>query len=273
MAKLPSVFQSEYIPLKLVTESGMQYVPVNRYLSGNPWTKQFHKQALADFSHFVHRTSQYKNKNFERQHELYGNGFAGSFNGSPSFVPVTWGEMQFCFYGKGRPQQFANTLRVLDYYLTYADISHSYLQWSRRLRLDEYAYYYLGIDCNGFAGAYYQTTYPATGIDGNDHINFLHEKSTLKERASVFEMRTGDMLVRRGSDGGGTRHVVLIDSIVAINSTEATVSIAHSSGSRDGLAHEVLKLREDTSPASDSYGKLRWDLVGYHKFNRVLAPK
>jgi hypothetical protein len=253
---------------------GLNYVPVDRYVSGSPWNKKWAKRAIGDIYHFARRSSQYHNKNYARSHELYGSGFYGMFQSHPQFVPLTWTELQMCYYGKGSPLQFGYALRIIDYYLQVADMNLGYLGWNGRMSLVDYAHWYLGLDCNGFAGAYYEAAFPATGIDGNDHINFLHTKSTLSERKTLEEIRPGDLLVRCGSDGASGRHVAVIDSILVTSATRALTIVTQSSSSFGGLTTQPFTLADITSEhRSDVYGTRKWSLVDYHQFHRVLGPK
>lgn len=269
---LPSQFLQKYTPLAVNGDAEWKYVPVRRYVSGEPRKKNFVKQAFWDFECFIKKRDRYapSKGNFTGHHEWHADYFLGS-SLKPQAVPITWDQMTLCYYGKGAPETFQAMLRVVDYYLAHADLPLSYLSWSRPMTLDEYAHWYFGLDCNGFAGAYYAEQYPAVGIDGGDHINFLKDKSLLTKRPTFADIRAGDMLVREGSSGGGKRHVALIETVQKTSATTALVTVVHSSSSRGGLTVEKITL-ESLSKASDSFGKLHWRLKGYHDFHYILGP-
>lgn len=268
----PSVFVRQYLPLRVKTETGERQVAVKRYVSDEPRKKDWIKQAFWDFECFIKRIHRYKpeNGNFSGSHELYDNAFA-----SPSLVggaiPVGWKTMSLCYYGKGRPDDFANTLAVVAYYLNHAKLPLDYLGWKSAMSLEDYGWWYFGLDCNGFAGAYYQINFPTTGVDGNDHINVLDNMKALAKRESFADMRDGDLLVREGSKVGNTRHVAAIESIVPLTDKRAAVIVTQSASSKGGLVSEPMLL--DSLSESDGHGTLHWSLVGYHKFHHVLGPR
>lgn len=160
---------------------------------------------------------------------------------------------------------FTHALMIIDYYLSNADMSLSSVHWNHRMALDKYAGYYLGLDCNGFTGAYLKTFYPALGIGPNDHINYLDSK--LKKRTRLDDVRSGDILSREG--GSGTRHVAMIDAVVSntYGGDSKSVTVTHSASSYHGLGTQMHTLRHRPSLSHE------WELVGYYKFDHCLAPE
>ena len=274
MAMQPSLFESKYKPITVHTLNGTEFIPVSTYLSGEPRHKKFNGAALADLRWFLTKRDRYKDgRNGADRHTwddksgLLAFGLVGPDYFKPWLhVEITWKELQLGFYGKGTPDRMRRILQVVDFYLKTADIRLSRVYWNSVMELKDYAHYYLGLDCNGFTGAFLETQYPSLGINGGDHINYLDGK--LKKRANLAEVRPGDILSREG--GGGTRHVAMINSISGMpgeDATSAQVTVTHSSGKYHGLGTQqfTLKLHKNKT--------LQWQLVGYYWFNHCLAPE
>ncbi|GAB4524714.1 MAG: hypothetical protein Tsb0019_26740 [Roseibium sp.] len=278
MVMQPSIFAKQYKPITVHALGGTEYVNVESYLSGEPRNKTFNAAALADLRRFLTKRDRYKDgKNGADLHSwddksgLVAFGLVGPDYFKPwLWVDITWKDLQLGFYGKGTPERMRKILQVVDFYLKTADIRLSRLHWNYVMGLQEYAKYYLGLDCNGFCGAFLETQYPALGIDGGDHINYLDGR--LKKRASLAEIRPGDILSREG--GGGTRHVSMVNSITGAFSPEATtaeVSITQSSSSLGGLQTRNYTLKKISEGPKDK--PLLWELSGYYKFHHCLAPE
>jgi hypothetical protein len=272
MPERPSLFAKRFTPITVQGVSGTQHVEVKSYLSGSPWNKKFNRAVLWDLRCFLKRRERYKDGAHGADHHSWHNDRgldAYGVGGSSYFtewltVPMTWKQLQLAFYGKGTPEDFRNALTIIDYYLFYADMHLSSVHWSRKVTLAEYAGWYLGIDCNGFTGAYLKTFFPGLGIGPNDHINYLDSK--LKKRADLAEVQPGDILSREG--GSGTRHVAMIDGRMTNPFADGiAVSVTHSSGSYNGLSTQFHTLKHH--PKSS----LKWELAGYYKFDHCLAPE
>jgi hypothetical protein len=273
MPERPYLFAKRFTPITLHGVSGTRYIDVKGYLSGSPWNKTYNKAALWDLRCFLRKKERYKGgahgadrHMWHDEYGLDGHDLSGShYFDNWLWVPMSWQQLQLCFYGKGTPDDFRNALIIIDFYLFYADMRLSSVHWSRRMTLDEYAYYYLGIDCNGFTGAYLKTFHPGLGIGPNDHINYLDSK--LKKRKDLDEVRSGDILSREG--GGGTRHVAMVDAILPNPFADGskTLTVTHSSGTYSGLGTQwhTLAFRPKET--------LKWNLVGYYKFHHCLAPE
>jgi hypothetical protein len=270
----PSQFAKKYMPVKVYTESGWKYVNIHRYVSGEPRKKKWVKETMWDFECFVKKQHRYKESkgNFTGSHHQYSSFFVAD-GMLPPWVAISWKEMSLCFYGKGSPATFAATLRVVDYYLNHADLPLSYLGWKSRMSLEDYGYWYFGLDCNGFAGAFYAEEFPSTQIDGGDHINYLDDKKTLTKREGISDLKTGDMLVREGKSGEGNRHVALIENISKTAPDQAFTLVVQSAGSRNGLSMESMLLKKLSGSTGDAHGKFHWKLVGYHDFHYIVGPK
>jgi hypothetical protein len=273
MPERPSIFAKRFTPITVQGPSGTQHVDVKHYLSGSPWNKKFNKAVLWDLRCFLKKKERYSNGANGADHHTWNNdiGFdAYGVGGSSYFtewlsVPMTWKQLQLAFYGKGTPEDFRKALIIIDYYLYYAYIHLASVHWNRYVTLAEYAQWYLGIDCNGFTGAYLKTHYPGLGIGPNDHINYLDSK--LKKRTDISEIQPGDILSREG--GGGTRHVAMIDSTWPNPFADSSllVQVTHSSSSNGGLGTQPYTLKHRPKLT------LKWELAGYYEFNHCLAPE
>ena len=272
MPEKPSIFLKRYTPITIHALGGTHYIDVCSYLSGEPRQKKYNKAALNDLSRFLKKKDRYKNgANGADRHTWNSTTGLTAFGlvDFDYFVPwlsvnISWNQLQLGFYGKGTPQTMRKILQVIDFYLRTAEIKLSRVYWSQVMELQEYAKYYLGMDCNGFTGAYLETHYPALGINGGDHINFLDGK--LKKRKEINEVRPGDILSREG--GGGTRHVAMIDEVhgyPSANADSVSVSVSQSAFSLGGLKTKTYKLRKLNN------NTLKWHLQGYLKFNHVLG--
>jgi hypothetical protein len=273
MPERPYLFARRFTPITVQGVSGTQYVDVKNYLSGSPWDKKFNKAVLWDLRCFLRKKERYKDgahgadrHEWHNEHGLDGHDIGDSlYFDNWLHVPMGWKQLQLCFYGKGTPDDFRNALTIIDFYLFYADMRLSSVHWNRKVTLAEYAGWYLGMDCNGFTGAYLKTFYPALGIGPNDHINYLDNK--LKKRTEIGEVRPGDILSREG--GGGTRHVAMIDMTMLNPAADGTIPVlvTHSSGSYNGLGTQLHTLKHRPK------NSLKWELAGYYKFEHCLAPK
>lgn len=276
MVMQPSIFEKQYKPITVHTLGGTEYVNVQSYLSGEPRNKKFNAAALQDLRWFLTKRDRYKNgKNGADQHSwddksgLLAFGLVGPDYFKPwLWVDITWKDLQLGFYGKGTPERMRRILEVIDFYLKTAEISLSRVHWNYVMSLQEYAKYYLGLDCNGFTGAFLETQYPSLGIKGGDHINYLDGK--LKKRTAFADIKPGDILSWEG--GGGTRHVAMINSIsggFGPGATTAQVSITQSASSLGGLNTKTYTLKKIDEGPKDK--PLLWHLAGYYKFHHCLA--
>ena len=259
------------MPITVHGVSGTQRVSVRNYLSGSPWNKKFNRAVLWDLRCFLAKKERYKDgahgadhhywddKDGLNAYDLAGSGYFLSW----LYVPMSWKQLQFAFYGKGTPDDFRNALRIIDYYLLYAQMRLSAVHWNYRMSLADYAKWYLGMDCNGFTGSYLKTFYPELGIGPNDDINYLDTK--LKKRGDLEDVRSGDILSREG--GSGTRHVAMIDAVWPnpFAGSGRSVTVTHSSGTYHGLGTQWHTLKHHPNSS------LKWELVGYYKFNHCLA--
>ena len=272
MPESPSQFLKKYKPVTFHSLTGTRYVNVSAYRSGEPRKKKFRAAAFSDFRRFLTKKGRYRDgKNGADRHHWTDSDGLSAFGliGTSFFVPwlrveITWKELQLGFYGKGTPPKMRKILQVVDYYLHMAEVDLKDLHWGYKMDIEEYAQWYLGIDCNGFAGAYLETYYPTLGVHGNYHINYWDSK--MKKRDGLDEIQPGDVLSREG--GGGTRHVAMIDRVQGSygpGSDSRRVTITQSANSLGGLDTQDYTLKKrNSSPA--------WDLVGYYRFDHCLAP-
>jgi hypothetical protein len=176
-------------------------------------------------------------------------------------------DLHQCFLGKGQPGTFLKLLRLVDYYLNRTgDIPKL---WTRRPTLQEYAGWYLGLDCNGFVGAWFAANYPTAKIDGNTHINFWRSKSRTKDRKAVAEVKPYDVLVRTGE--AGDRHIAIVEDVLGVSGGEAEVLVAQSASSLGGLDWDVFTLRSKKHPVHADGKPLQFTLDGYYDFHHLLG--
>lgn len=281
MPESPIAFAERYEYIAVHGLNGTKFVSTDRYLSGSPWKKKWNRKVLWDLNCFLNKRERYKDGRNGAEHHTWSNdsGLFAYVHAGSYFLPwlsidMTWKQLQMAFYGKATPARMTKALRIIDYYLTVAEPRRSNLGWSgsSNMSLTEFARWYLGIDCNGFTGAYLETHYPGLDISPNDHINYLDSK--LKKRKDLSEVRVGDILSREG--GGGTRHVCMVSGLfgyVAPGASEMDVMVTHSAGSRGGpdgsggLGTQYYSLKLHGS------GSKPWDLKGYYKFHHCLAPE
>jgi hypothetical protein len=178
------------------------------------------------------------------------------------------------FQGKGTPARYARVLQLCDYYLAHAKIDASKLGWGRLVTdLQEYVDYYIGMDCNGFVGAYLEENFPGSGVSKNIDIDSIGTYYGTHASGAHFsriddptKIQAHDILVRRRIDGS-TRHIALVESVLSASSSQASLLIAESRGG-DGLASRTETLTKMSKPS----GTRHWTL-GSKQYDAVIRSR
>ena len=183
------------------------------------------------------------------------------------------GRLHNCFNGKGTPEAFGKALQLIDYYLMKADLPLKKLGWSRAVTLQEFADYYLGLDCNGFVGSYFAANFSTSTIGPDTHCNDYDNAAHLGvKRIDPGEIRARDVLVREG--GSGTRHVALIESATPAGSDMVNILLVQSASSQGGLCAGFKQLKWLKKPAakkSEAASVISVDVVSGYEFNYAIG--
>ena len=291
MAEAPLKYMARYKPIQFpgCGAQGQKSIKLNTYISGDVMSSNsFRTKAYLDLLRFVKWTPS----------ERYQNGANGA-NGHFYFVdsgymhagslrPTAWhycpiDDIRQAFQGKGTPTRFARVLKVCDYYLKYAQIDIAALGWGRRVtELQEYVDYYIGLDCNGFVGAYLEENFPSSGVVHNVDIDSLgeyyrdpaHPSGTRYTRIDDPKLiKRSDILVRslQSTDPEAqTRHIALVEDVVgAATNSSVKLLLAESTGAK-GLSSRTATLVKISKPEKPRWR--RWKL-GDREYDAVLRIK
>jgi hypothetical protein len=175
--------------------------------------------------------------------------------------------------------RMARAIKLCDYYLQHADIDITKLGWGRRVTdLQEYVDYYIGMDCNGFVGAYLEENFSGSGIVGNIDIDSFGKYYANNTSGSGFtriddpkSIKRFDILIRRkvSSDPSAvTRHIALVEDVLgAATSTSVKLMLAESTGG-SGLSSRTETLTKITKNSRDRHWKL-----GSREYDAVIRSK
>jgi hypothetical protein len=253
----PTLFQVSYLSVRYLGVKGQQIAAVRSYRSGDVGKRPVALKAYNDMLRFLRKKSPHKNATHNiTEAELPGSDLRAAFN------------------GKGSLNTCRNVLRLVDHYLADPSaIPHKDLGWSHtNVSVQDYADWYLGLDCNGFVGHYFQEAFPVSTIgpstDCNDFDNKAHKGV---RRASLEEIRPLDVLVREG--GSGTRHVALIESIHVTGPKTANIRLVQSAHSRNGLssAYENVTWLREPGSGSQTKSVMSLNVNGYMDFSYAIG--
>lgn len=260
MAERPLDYLRRYQPVQFAGcgTQGQKSIHVRSYVSGDVMSgNAFRKKAYLDVKRFVERSDRYAADAFGSAHHRYDTDTG--YLVAPDLKPIPfhhcpWVDVRQAFQGKGTPVRMARVLKLLDYYLRHAQINPAQLGWGKVVTdLQEYVDYYIGLDCNGFVGAWLEDNQPGSGSTGNIDIDSIGSYYNHKTSGSHYtriddprEIRTGDVLVRRRI-GDSTRHVALVETVNAASSTEASLLLAEATGA-SGLGTNQVVLKKLASP-------------------------
>lgn len=280
MATKPLAYMKRYqpVPFPGCGSQGQKYVRINRYISGDVMSPaSYRTKAYKNLRSFVFRTGQYEGgvRGAKDHYYFSDTGYLQASDLKPSvYLYCPWDDVRQCFQGKGTPARYARVLQLCDYYLRHADIDISALGWGRRVTdLQEYADYYIGMDCNGFVGAYLEENFPGSGVSKNIDIDSIGKYFGDNASGAHFtriddatRIQTSDILVRRRIDGS-SRHIALVESVISASSGKATLLIAESRGG-DGLASRTEALVR----MSKATGTRHWTLGG-KQYDAVIRSR
>jgi len=285
MAERPLAYMSRYKPMQFsgCDAQGQKYVHLNTYISGDVMAGQsFAQKAYLDLKHFIHGTGRYAgDKNGAAAHKYFTD---TEFLVAPAIKPVPfhycpWDDVRQAFQGKGTPNRFTRAIKLCDYYLRHAEIDITKLGWGRRVTdLQEYVNYYIGMDCNGFVGAFLEENFPGSGVARNIDIDSTGKYYADHASGSHFTriddpklIKRYDILVRRkvSSDPAkATRHIALVEDVLgAATSTSVRVLLAESTGG-SGLSSRTENLVKITKNSRDRHWKL-----GDREYDAVIRSK
>jgi hypothetical protein len=268
MPETGATFHAKYFNIPVTTLGGTKFVWVHKYRSGDVWKSEWGSKVYWDLLQFLKKKGSYKDYSHS-----YSDGFFTAHDHPCIQIYLEEKKLHGCFNGKGSPERFSKALQLIDYYLQRAEIKLSNVGWGRVVSLQEFADYYLGLDCNGFVGSYFASVFPESTIYPDTHCNdFDNQAKKGSKRFKLADIRPRDVLVREG--GGGTRHVALIDAVTQIDDKSAFIQLVQSSGSRGGLgctSEKLIWLRKPAEKKSDAGDVLSVEVNGYYKFNYVIG--
>lgn len=256
MPDRPLDYLARYKPVQFSGSGaqGQKAIRINKYISGDVMSgNTFRKKAYLDLKHFVFKTDAYAGDKLGSSDHGYfdSTGFLVAPDLRPTpFHYCPWDDVRQGFQGKGTPVRITRVLKLLDYYLRHADIDPTRLGWGKVVTdLQEYADYYIGMDCNGFVGAFLEDNCPASGIVGNIDIDSYGKHYGTHASGSGFtriddpkEIRTGDVLIRRRIDDS-TRHVALVEQVLDASAGQARLLLVESTGGV-GLGSDTVELKK-----------------------------
>jgi hypothetical protein len=245
MSGMPLKYMGFYRPLQFTgcSGQGQKYARINKYISGDGMSSNaFRKKAYLDFKQFVEGKERYADgANGAAGHRYFADtGYLVAVDLRPvPFHYCPWADVRQGFQGKNTPARMNRVVKMLDYYLLHAEIDPAVLGWGKVVTdLQEYVDYYIGMDCNGFVGAWLEENRPASGIVHNidiDSYGYFYGKLD-NEKGSGFTriddptaIRAGDVLIRRRIDGS-TRHIALVEQVTGSSSKQAQLLLAESTG-------------------------------------------
>jgi hypothetical protein len=132
---------------------------------------------------------------------------------------ISYKEVSFplAFMGKCTPDELRDTLRLFSYYW-----EQSKTMKTRFPTLQKFADVCLGLDCNGFTGAYFKTQYPELGIEPSTWIGNYDKKKG--KRTSLLELKPRDIIIPFPD----YRHIAMIGDIRVQTETEVVCNICQS---------------------------------------------
>lgn len=277
MSTSPLDYLAQYKPIQFsgCGNQGQKSIRINRYVSGDVMSDNSYRQkAYLDFKHFIFKTNEYEDGKRGAGDHSYQSGIDTLFASDLKPVPFhycPWDDVRQGFQGKGTPARKGRMLKLLDYYLRHAEIAPASLGWGKVVTdLQEYVDYYIGMDCNGFVGAYLEENCPGCNLNNNIDIDSFGEYYGTHSSGGRFKriddpkaIRTGDVLIRKRVQGS-SRHVALVESVLSSSTGKARLVLAESVGG-SGLCSnttDLVKLSTTTTSGRNwKRGSKEYDAV------------
>ncbi len=230
MADSPNdyLFRFFDIPVNSVTGE-VEYISVRRYVSGSTNRKKDKINVFNTLQSFVR---------FGKSSETGEKLQQGEWFVDPRLKPhkrlqYSWTKVLAPFNGKGTPESFSRFLHLVDFWLAFGCRGSSRPDaWTEVPTLKNFVHDYMGVDCNGFVGGFFQTNYTGTGWDTSVDWNKGELKNGTK-RLSIQDVQPLDVLVQYKSKDD--KHVAVIDDIWSKNGSKAQVFMSQSASSAGGL--------------------------------------
>jgi hypothetical protein len=262
MSDRPLEYLDRYRPLQFAGcgSQGQKSIRLKRYISGDVMSgNEFRKKAYLDVRRFTFKTDRYEGgAHGATAHRYFDD---TGYLVAPDLKPVVchhcpWDDVRQGFQGKNTPGRMARVLKLLDYYLRHAEIDPPSLGWAKLVTdLQEYVDYYIGLDCNGFVGAWLEENRPGSTIVHNIDIDSYGLYYGQNASGSGFTriddpkaIRTGDVIIRRSVEGS-TRHVALVEKVLSSSAKSAQLLLAESTGA-DGLCTNTVTFEKLSSVVS-----------------------
>jgi len=281
MPDRPLKYLGRYKPLQFsgCGGQGQKSIRINSYISGDVMSNNlFRKKAYVDVKAFIFKTDRYAGGAAGANEHYYFSDTEFLMGGDMSPIPFhycPWDDVRQAFQGKGTPTRMTRAVKLLDYYLRHAQIDPGELGWGKVVTsLQEYVDYYIGMDCNGFVGAFLEENCPGSGISGNIDIDSYGKYYGTNTSGSGFtriekpeDIRTGDILIRRRI-GDESRHVALVEQLNSATSKEAKLLLAESTGG-SGLGSNTITFKK--LPKTTAEGR-NWKR-GEKEYDAVIRSK
>ncbi|MEM1162728.1 MAG: hypothetical protein AAGJ28_17515 [Pseudomonadota bacterium] len=301
MPETPGAYLQKYKGISFQGVMGHESIHITKYRSSmknDDSTGDVREKSYWDLRNFIKkRGDNYGSGKNGAIHAFTDSGhFYSDLLAPMPYVHVDLDILRAMFTGVGRPQDFKPLLRVIDVYLTRAEISEKRfkeLGWTKfgwdmvPFSVQEYANQLLGVDCRGFVGAYLRDNYPKIRDTKNDmsfsidsynkgnasYQNYDKKKPWGKAFRRVddpAEVRPGDLLVKC-NNGDKKRHVSVIHSVGLADSMGVQATTAESRGGK-GLCQLTDRLRRLKKKHQSGKNDRNWEHHGCH-YNFVLSPR
>lgn len=292
----PGTYLQRYEAIPLDGVMGRQNIRLTGYRSsfkGDGKTCEARKRTYYDLRNFILKRKRYSDGANGASHTYDQSGTFKSDLLKPTgtvVFDIDW--LQPMFQGVGRPADFQRLFKIIDVYLTRADIDDDHFQWLGWTAfgwlyvpydVQHFADELLGIDCRGFVGAYLNEHQPqlrdtkkdmSFSIDSYNRgcANFHKTKKggqfiRIDEPADV---RSGDILIKCNK-GDGKRHVALVDMVGTVRGMGVNILTAESRGS-SGLQPKAGELIRLSAKYRTGQNDRNWRHQGA-EYNFILRPR
>ena len=291
MPELPEKYKSRYEPITFAGcyKRGQQQVHIRKYLSSfGSANGKYRKAAYNDLKDFIMRRDRYADDDSGAVHDYWGGGWISTPLLNP--IPWTWIDLEMLmpnFQGVGLPEDMARIMKVVDLYLHTVNFDKKTLGklgWGKPMTSrQDYADFYIGLDCRGFAAAYLKENYPGVKLArGPSFVIDAYNKNSwgfhLKDRSGSFnridkpkDVTPGCLLVKC-DNGNNRRHVAVVNSVGSADANGVMVTTAESAASKGGLCKKTSRLQRLIKNHDKDPNARHWKHHGEH-YNFVLQPR